>query len=117
VQNKHSASPSIMSSPDVSFWNSFSISNSLDGFCIPTLPFFEDLKEAPWSGALGELLHRGPWKIGFLRDIQGALWAVLPLIGALLGNLEWVRLPGPLREKKRYLGSFFLDPEDIRKLT
>ena len=27
-------------------------------------------------------------------------------IGALLGNPEWVRLPGLLREKKLYLGSF-----------
>jgi hypothetical protein len=35
-------------------------------------------------------------------------------IGTLLGNLEGVRLLGLLREKKlRYLGSFFLDPEDI----
>jgi hypothetical protein len=59
-----------------------------------------------------------------------------------LGNLEGVRLPGLLREKKSisgffdpevikilslsealaslrytYLGSFFLDPEDIRKLS
>jgi len=27
-----------------------------------------------------------------------ALWADLPLIGALLGNLEGIRLPGHLRE-------------------
>jgi hypothetical protein len=58
-------------------------------------------------GALVELLHRRPWKIGFLRDMQGALWAGLPLMWALLGNLEGVRLPGLLREKKGYLGSFF----------
>jgi hypothetical protein len=69
--------------------------------------------------------------------------AGVPLIGALLGNPEGVRLPGLLREKKgnlgsffdpevikilslsetlaslrhTYLGSFFLDPEDIRKLS
>jgi hypothetical protein len=48
---------------------------------------------------LGELLHRGPWKMGFLRDMQGALWVGLPLIGALLGNLEGVSLPGLLKEK------------------
>jgi hypothetical protein len=34
-----------------------------------------------------------------------------------LGNLEGVRLSGRLREKKGYLGSFFLDPEGIRKLS
>jgi hypothetical protein len=70
--------------------------------------------------------------------MQGALWADLPLIGAPLRNLEGVRLPGLLREKKgldpevikilslsealaslghTYLGSFFLDPEDIWKLS
>ena len=36
-------------------------------------------------------------------------------MGALLGNLEGVRLLGLLREKENaYLGSFFLDPEDIK---
>jgi hypothetical protein len=36
-------------------------------------------------------------------------------IGALLGNLEGVRLLGILREKENtYLGSSFLDPEDIK---
>jgi hypothetical protein len=35
-------------------------------------------------------------------------------IGALLGNLEEVRLLAFLKEKENaYLGSFFLDPEDI----
>jgi hypothetical protein len=33
-------------------------------------------------------------------------------IGALLGNVEGVRLLGILRVKNAYLGSFFLDPED-----
>jgi len=28
-----------------------------------------------------------------------ALWADLPLIGALLGNLEGIRLPGHLRDE------------------
>jgi hypothetical protein len=37
-------------------------------------------------------------------------------IGALLGNLEGVRLPGLLRETKVYLGSF-LDPEIIKILS
>jgi hypothetical protein len=37
-------------------------------------------------------------------------------MGALLGNLEGVRLPGLLRENKVYLGSF-LDPEIIKILS
>jgi hypothetical protein len=37
-------------------------------------------------------------------------------IGAMLGNLEGVRLPGLLRENKVYLGSF-LDPEIIKILS
>jgi hypothetical protein len=38
-------------------------------------------------------------------------------IGALLGNLEGVRLLGLLREKENaYLGSFVLDREDIKSL-
>jgi len=41
----------------------------------------------------------------FLRDMQSALLMGL-YIGALLGNLEGVHLPGVLREKKVYLGSF-----------
>jgi hypothetical protein len=41
-------------------------------------------------------------------------WAALS-IGALLGNLEGVRLLGLLKEKENaYLGSFFLDPGDIK---
>jgi len=41
-------------------------------------------------------------------------WAALS-IGALLGNLEGVRLLGLLREKENTnLGSFFLYPEDIK---
>ena len=41
-------------------------------------------------------------------------WAALS-IGALLGNLERVRLLGILREKENaYLGSFFLDPEEVK---
>jgi hypothetical protein len=40
-------------------------------------------------------------------------WAALS-IGALVGNLEEVRLLGLYRKKlNAYLGSFFLDPEDI----
>jgi hypothetical protein len=38
-KNEPSASPSLMSS----FSNSISISDSLDDFCMPTLPFFGDL--------------------------------------------------------------------------
>jgi hypothetical protein len=52
-----------------------------------------------------------------LRDVKkkkSCKWAALS-IGALLGNLERVHLLGRLREKENaYLGSFFLDPEDIK---
>jgi hypothetical protein len=41
-------------------------------------------------------------------------WAALSIV-ALLGNVERVRLLGLLRGKENaYLGSFFLDPEDIK---
>ena len=42
MQNKHSASPLLVSSPE-SFTNVISISDSLDDFCLPTLSFFEDI--------------------------------------------------------------------------
>ena len=35
-------------------------------------------------------------------------------IGTLLGNLEGVRFPGLLREKKKYIWVTFLKPEDIK---
>jgi hypothetical protein len=38
-------------------------------------------------------------------------------IGALLGNLEGVRLPGVLREKKKYIWVHFLEPEDVKILS
>ena len=37
-------------------------------------------------------------------------------IGALLGNLERIRWPGFLTEKKNYIWVHFLDPEDIKIL-
>jgi hypothetical protein len=51
-----------------------------------------------------------------LRDMQKRPSKQTPLsIGALLGNLERVHLLGLLREKENaYLGSFFLDPEEIK---
>jgi presenilin-like A22 family membrane protease len=42
-------------------------------------------------------------------------WVCL-FIGALLGNLEGVCLLGFLREKKKYIGVPFLDPENIKIL-
>ena len=42
MQNKHSASSSLMSSPESSFSNSISISDSLDDSCMPNLHFSED---------------------------------------------------------------------------
>jgi len=35
-------------------------------------------------------------------------------IGALLGNMEGVLLPGLFREKKKYIWVPVLDPEDIK---
>lgn len=35
-------------------------------------------------------------------------------IGALLGNLEGVRFPGPLREKEKYNRLYSLKPEAIK---
>ena len=49
----------------------------------------------------------------FLRD---AKWASL-FRGALLGNLEGVRLPGLLRDKKKYIWVPFLKLEVIRILS
>jgi hypothetical protein len=43
-------------------------------------------------------------------------WVSL-FIGALLGNLEEVRLPGHLREKKKYIWVPFLDTEAIKILS
>jgi hypothetical protein len=37
-------------------------------------------------------------------------------IGVLLGNLEGVRLPGFLREMKKYVWVQFLEPEHIKIL-
>ena len=38
-------------------------------------------------------------------------------IGALLGNLEEVRLPGLLVRKEKYFWVLFLDPEAIKILS
>ena len=38
-------------------------------------------------------------------------------IGALLGNLDGVRLAGLMREKKKYIWVPFLDPEGIMILS
>jgi hypothetical protein len=53
-----------------------------------------------------------------MRNLRGVKkrpckWAALST-GALLGNVEGVRLLALLRKKENaYLGSLFLDPEDI----
>ena len=52
----------------------------------------------------------------YLRDMLKRLrkQAVLSM-GDLMGNMEGFRLLGILREKENaYLGSFFLDPEDVK---
>jgi len=51
------------------------------------------------GGLRGGFLYWGTQKMRFLRDMQNAL-----SIGALLGNLEGVHLPGVLREKKSISG-------------
>jgi len=38
-------------------------------------------------------------------------------LGAPLGNLEGIHLPGLLEKKKRYTWVPFLDPEDIKILS
>jgi len=43
-------------------------------------------------------------------------WVALS-IGALLGNLQRVRLPGFLREKIKYIWVPFLEPEDVTNLS
>ena len=53
----------------------------------------------------------------FSREMQMPCKRVSLSIGTLLGNLEGVRLPGYLREKKKYIWSPFLDPEDIQILS
>jgi len=52
----------------------------------------------------GGLLYWGTRKMRFLRDMQNALQRASLFIGALLGNLEGVRLPGRLREQKSISG-------------
>jgi hypothetical protein len=51
------------------------------------------------------------------RDMQNACKQVSLSTGALLGKLEGVRLPGFLRERKKYIWLPFLDPEDIKILS
>ena len=53
----------------------------------------------------------------FLRDMQMPCKQVSLSIGALLGNLEVVRLLGFLIENKKYIWVPFLDPEDIKILS
>jgi hypothetical protein len=63
-------------------------------------------------------LREGSWgthKMRFLRDIQNSLKRISLCIGALLGNLEGVHLPGLLR--KKYIWVPFLDLEAIKILS
>jgi hypothetical protein len=53
----------------------------------------------------------------FSREMQMPCKRVSLSIGALLGNLEGVCLPGYLRENKKYIWGPFLDPEDIKILS
>jgi hypothetical protein len=65
---------------------------------------------------LGAFLFRGNF-MRFSREIQMPCKWVSLSIGSLLGNLEEVRLPGYLREKKKYIWGPFLNPEDIEILS
>jgi len=53
----------------------------------------------------------------FSREMQMPCKWVSLSIGTLLGNLEGVRSPVFLREKKKYVWVPFLDPEDIKILS
>jgi hypothetical protein len=75
------------------------------------------MKEGPIGGASlcerfhegnleGGLLYWGTRKMRFLRDMQMPHKQTSIFIGALLVNLEGVRLPALLIEMKVYLGSF-----------
>ena len=50
------------------------------------------------EGASGRVSVPGNMKDEVFERYANALWADLPLIGALLGNLEEIRLLGYLRE-------------------
>jgi len=55
--------------------------------------------------------------LGPFRDMQMPCRRVSLSIGALLGNLEVIRLLKLLREKKYYIWVPFLDPEAIKILS
>jgi len=100
-------------------------------------------QEALWRGPWGGLLYWGIWKMRFLRDMQMPCRRAPLFIGALLGNWwgficwdfweKWIvylstfvnpevtqvlSLSEALTSLRHtYLGSFFLDPEDNRKLS
>jgi hypothetical protein len=52
------------------------------------------------EGASGRASLPGNLKDKVFERHANALWEGLPLTGALLWNLEWIRLPGHLREMK-----------------
>jgi hypothetical protein len=55
--------------------------------------------------------------IMFLREMQMPCKWGFPSIGAPLGNMEGVHLPGFLREKKKYIWVPFLGLEAIKILS
>jgi len=65
---------------------------------------------------LGTFLFRGIF-MRFLRDIQMTRKRVSLSIGALLGNLEGVRVLGIFERKEKYIWVPFLDPEPITILS
>jgi hypothetical protein len=101
----------------------------------------EDLaRYYPNKPASGRAPLPGNLKDEVFEKYANALLAGLPLIGALLGNLEEIHFPGHVRKTNStseylevtrvlslsealtslrhiYLGSFLLNPEDNRKLS
>jgi len=93
------------------------------------------MKEGSRNGASSVYLRgesmRGTWREGFFtgdakryakeicitRDVKMPCKCVSLSIGALLGYLEGIHLPGLFERKGKYIWIPFLDPEDIKILS
>jgi hypothetical protein len=75
------------------------------------------LQWGPWKIGFWEI-WKVPCRRAYrlFERYAGTLWTGLLLFGGPVGNLEGARLPGLLRENKVYLDSF-LDPEIIKILS
>jgi len=74
---------------------------------------------APFLGNIEgrSLLRDFEIKKYFKRYVKMLCKRVSLPIGAPLGNLEEIRLPGLLERKGKYIWVHFLDPEDIKVLS